>query len=128
MKKYAVLGLLMICVLSASGCCRTVNRIDFVIPAGTESQVIYSEMEVSPRRDHIEVRAGEHMGDTTVWLQQVGIVADGSQQGEYLTGGVTVRLSAQKGQWYKIAFIGHNPTDADLKVSVIVADAEVRVK
>lgn len=125
MKKYLAAMLLLTIPMLLPGCFRTVTRVDFVIPAGTESQVIYSDMEVSPKTDYIEIASGENLGDTSVSLKQVG--DETQNEGEYLTTGVRVRLSAEQGTWYRIGIIGHNPGDQDITVSVMVTNAEVRV-
>lgn len=125
MKKYLGMISLISILFLLSGCMQMVNRVSFVIPAGTESQLIYSDVEVSPKIDHIEITPEENFGDTSVSLKQVGTETESG--GEYLSGGMGVKLGAEKGTWYRIGIIGHNPTDEDITVSVVIAKAEVRV-
>ncbi len=127
MKKHLALGLLFILLLTTAGCGRSVNRVDFVVPAGTASQVIYSDVQVSPNKDHIKVSAGENLGDTAVHMKEAGTQQDVTGEGEYLTGGIEVKIPAEKDTWYQIGIVATNSTDKDITVSVMVADAQVRI-
>lgn len=127
MKKTAALCLLSFVLFATSGCFRTVYRIEFVIPAGTQSEMVYSDMEVTPRKDHIQINAGGECPDTSISLKQVDGPENEETEGQYLTGGISVELSAQNGKWYKVGIVGYNPTSEDITVSVIVSDAEVRI-
>lgn len=127
MKKTAALCLLSFVLFATSGCFRTVYRIEFVIPAGTQSEMVYSDMEVTPRKDHIQINAGGECPDTSISLKQVDGPENEETESQYLTGGISVELSAQNGKWYKVGIVGYNPTSEDITVSVIVSDAEVRI-
>ncbi len=127
MKKTAALCLLSFVLFATSGCFKTVYRIEFVIPAGTQSEMVYSDMEVTPRKDHIQINAGGDCPDTSISLKPVDAEQNGEAAENYLTGGISVELSAQNGKWYKVGILGYNPTDEDITVSVIVSDAEVRI-
>ncbi len=126
MRKLGVLFfLLMVAVIA--GCSKREYEVNIVIPAGTQGEMVYSDMEVSPKGNTVKISTGEGLGDTSVCLKPVDSGEEYEPQGEYLTGGITVELSAEHGKWYRIGIRSYNETDQDITVTVKVRGAELRI-
>lgn len=130
MKKFALLLLTFSLMTAFSGCGGSRDvEIHIVIPAGTTEEFVYSEAEVSPVWNRIEVRTTAQMPDTAVTLQPSSEPRQQTAEGtSYLTHGVRVRLEAEKGEWYRIGVKAHNPGDTDLVFVLTVSDAMVRIE
>ncbi|MDY2938710.1 MAG: M56 family metallopeptidase [Fusicatenibacter sp.] len=103
-------------------------ELSFVIPAGSQESVIYSDTEISPTKNQIIIQTGKNLGDTEVSLLPVKADQESAvEQSAYLTPGLQVKMKAEKGEWFKIGISVQNPADEDLVVSVNVKNVEVRI-
>lgn len=124
MKKLMGFLLTLSLMLAVSGCGGSKDvEIKIVIPAGTTEEFVYSEEEVSPDRDQIEVGTIPGMPDAEVILKPAS-----NPHGTYLTPGFPVRLEAEKGEWYRIGVRAQNPGDTDLVFVITVSHAVVRIE
>lgn len=128
MKKMIGLLLALSLMLALSGCGGKYVQISIVIPAGSTEEYIYSEEEVSPRRDYIAVRAEAGMADTAVILKPVSVQQERAYEAAYLTSGVEVRLDAEKDGWFRIGVKASNPTDIDQVYLLTVSNVNVRIE
>lgn len=126
--------LLAVVICAAVAVCFLTNprqeRFDLriVIPAGSQETVVYADEEISPLGGYFMVSAGQGLGDTEVSLAPVQY----GQKGEYvspidLTPGMSAKLLAEKGEWYRIGVKVQNPTQQDLEVFLTVENVQVRV-
>lgn len=98
------------------------------IPPGKESGFYFSDTEISPRRNHVTLSAGQGLGDTEVLLQPVETKAEREYRPEYLTPGMPVVLEVEKGGWYRVGVNMGNSTEEEIQVLVHVEDVEVRIE
>lgn len=101
-------------------------RIGIVIPAGSQAEFVYANEEISPTKSPIILSAGDHLDDTEVVLTRVP-GSEALSQPQYLTPGMPLRLSAEKGSWYRIGVNVQNPTEQDITVFLDVRNVQVRI-
>ncbi len=99
-----------------------------VVPAGSQEAVVYADEEISPLGNHITVSSGDGLGDTEVSLKTVQVKTETAyDEPAYLTPGMPVRMTAEKGGWFKIGVNIQNDTDEDKIVYLNVENVEVRI-
>ncbi len=99
-----------------------------VVPAGSQKAVVYAGEEISPLGNHITVSSGDGLGDTEVSLKTVQVKTETAyDEPAYLTPGMPVRMTAEKGGWFKIGVNIQNDTDEDKIVYLNVENVEVRI-
>lgn len=99
-----------------------------VVPPGGHEQFVYTEEEISPLGKYITVYCGEGMGDASVILKPMQVRTETAYDQEwYITPGLTVKLEAEKGGWFKVGVRMWNETGEDKIVYVNVEDVEVRI-
>lgn len=102
--------------------------IRIVVPAGSTDEFVYSDEEISPKRNTLKVTAGDNMGDSEVILLAVGAKEDNTNIPHYITPGLTVEMDVEKGGWFQIGVNIQNPTDEDIIVYVNVYDVNLRIE
>ncbi|MBQ8858053.1 MAG: hypothetical protein IJ024_07930 [Lachnospiraceae bacterium] len=128
MRKYITIILSMICMLSLAACGKNdTYEIEIVIPAGSTEEFVYSDEEISPKRDTLTISTGTGIADTEVVLKTVEVKEENAYEPEYLTRGMPVKMDVEKGAWFKIGVAIQNPSDTDMTVSVEVEDVDVRI-
>ena len=99
-----------------------------VVPAGSQEAVVYADEEISPLGNYIIITSGDGLGDTEVSLKTVQIKTETAyDEPVYLTPGMPVRMTAEKGGWFKIGVNMQNDTDEDRIVYLNVENVEVRI-
>lgn len=125
-----------ICVCAAVALCFLTNPrrdtfdVKIVIPANSEQTFYYSDEEMSPYRDRVILSSGEGLGDTEVVLKPMeGITREDAYDDlrAYMTPGLSVKMYAEKGGWFKVGVLVGNPTDKDIVVYVRVKGVTVRI-
>ena len=110
------------------------NIIKITVPAGSTEEIIYqvdfaySDEEISPKGNTIEISSGEGLGDTEVVLKPIEVNEENAYEPTYLTPGMTVEMDVEKDAWFKIGVNVQNPTDTDMVVYVEVKGVEVRIE
>lgn len=99
------------------------------IPAHSQEGFVFSHEEISPVRNSISVSCGKNLQDTAVLLTAAEETSD-TVPGEpvYLTPGMSARIRAEKGNWYRIGVSVQNPTDQEQEVYIKVKPVEVRIE
>ena len=130
MKKLFAFAMTLVLVLSFTACSGGQSDYDIkiVIPAGSQEDFVYSEVEISPLKDTITISSGEGLGDTEVHLIPVQVNEETEYTPTYLTPGMPVKMTVEKGAWYKIGISVQNPTDEDIIEYVNVGDIDVRTE
>lgn len=124
------LGLLLCLVLGLTGCGGGKEfDLSITIPAGSTEAFVYTDEEISPKKNSFTVSAGEGLGDTEVRLQPVEGTGEKAYDEEvYLTLGMPVKMEAEKGGWFRIGVSVQNPTEEDREVFLHVEGVEVRIE
>lgn len=101
--------------------------VKIVVPAGSMRPFHYSDMEISPTRNHIILSSGEGLGDTEVVLKTIEVTEENAYGPTYMTPGLAVKMEAERGAWFRIGVAISNPTDEDITVYVHVENVTVRI-
>lgn len=129
---WVVLGSIAACMVLAV-CLLTNPKRDsytlgIVVPAGSREAVFYTHEEISPLGKYIIVSSGDGLGDTEVSLKPVEVKTETAyDEPVYLTPGMSVKMEAEKGGWFKIGVKMQNDTDKERIVYVNVENVEVRI-
>ena len=102
------------------------TTIKIIVPAGSQSRLVYADKELSPTKNQVIISCGENLGDTEVILRPVEATEETAGKPVYMTPGMSVKLNAEKGVWYRIGVNVQNPTDEAIAVYVNVENVEVR--
>lgn len=104
-------------------------NIKITIPAGSTETYVYSDVEISPKKNKIKIFSGEGLGDTEVILKPIEVNEENvDDRGTYLTHGMPVKMEVEKGAWFRIGVNMQNPTDEDIVVYVKVKDVDLRIE
>ena len=135
MKKFIALFFAVAGIFSLAGCGKNdIYSIKITVPAGTteefvyQEDFIYSDEEISPKRNKITISSGEGLGDTEVVLKPIEVKEENAYEPTYLTPGMPVEMDVEKGAWFKIGIAMQNPTDEDITEYVVVEGVEVRIE
>ncbi len=130
MKKSLVAAALLLMMVLCSGCGGQDHEIAIVVPAGsTGEEMAWSAEEISPRSSSVKLSCGENLGDCGVMLLSTDVKEEQAyDKGTYLTGGISVKLPAEKGGWFRVGVTAHNETDEDKTVYVHVENVDVRIQ
>lgn len=101
--------------------------VKIVVPACSMRPFHYSDMEISPTRNHIILSSGEGLGDTEVVLKTIEVTEENAYEPTYMTPGLAVKMEAERGAWFRIGVAISNPTDEDITVYVHVENVTVRI-
>ena len=128
-----IIAAAIICCIVMAVCFLTnpknnVYSIRITIPAGSQGAFAYSDEEISPLRNKITISSGEGLGDTEVVLLPTEVREENAYDAPtYLTPGMPIKMTAEKGGWFKIGVSVQNPTEKDIDVYVRVEGVEVRI-
>lgn len=103
------------------------HQIRITVPAGSKEAFCYSEEEISPKGNTLSLANGEGLGDTEVILLPVEVQEENAYEPAYLTPGMPVKMSVEKGAWFKVGVNVQNPTAEDKDFYVSVKNVEVRI-
>lgn len=99
-----------------------------VVPAESQEAILYADEEISPLGNYIIVTLGDSLGDTEVSLKPVQERTKTTfDEPVRLTPGMSVKMKAEKGEWFKIGLNMQNNSDEDKVVYVNVENIEVRI-
>lgn len=103
-------------------------ELTFRVPAGSENQLIFSEEEISPQRNHVIFMVGQELGDTEILVQEVEW-KDGNSYVKSIdtTSGVPSKMELERDKWFQVAIHISNETDEEQIVHVSVKNVEVRI-
>ncbi len=130
MKKKVFAALMLLVLLLCTGCGGRDHDVKVVIPAGsTGEEMIWSDEEISPRSGSVKLSAGDGLGDCSVGLLPTeGKTETAYDESVYLTHGISEKLDAEKGAWFRVGVSMGNDTDQDLTVYVHVENVDVRIQ
>ena len=129
MKKLIALILLLVCALGLVSCSRGEKyTIEITIPAGSTEAFVYSDEEISPRKDYIPVSAGAGIPSTQVVLMLAEGYGENTSEPVIVKQRKPVRINAEKGKWYKIGVGILNSSDRDITASVEVENVDIRIE
>ena len=131
-----------IIVLCLVGCGSTgkSQTVEIIIPAGyadayefTDEAIeaiafIYSDEEISPKRNTLTIKAGAGYDSVIVMLKPIDYEEENSYEPIILTHDKPVTIDVEKGAWLKIGVAIQNPSDVPIASSVIVEDVEIRIE
>lgn len=105
-------------------------NIRITIPAGSTEAFIYSDEEISPKGNTITLYAGEGMGDGEIVLKPVEVKEENAYDDPtYITPGMPVKMSVEKGAWFKIGVNNmQNSSGEDIVVYITVSDVDIRIE
>ena len=124
--KLFLLSAVLLIFCTACGMAQPEHDVQITIPAHSTEAFHFSEEQISPVFHTIALSCGKGLGDCGVVLREVDAPVP-SDQGHYLTGGISVKAEAQKGVWYQVGVAVGNDTDEDKVVYVHVKGADVRI-
>lgn len=128
MKKVAAWLLAVACILCLSGCGGEDRyTVEILIPAGSTEAFVYSQEEISPRKNTFTVKAGAGYADTEILLKTVEVREKTAYEPVHLTHAAPVTLRAEKGGWFKIGVAIQNPAEVPIAVSLIVEGVNIRI-
>ena len=99
---------------------QTTFDISITVPAGSQTEFVYSDEIICPIGDTIIIWAGENLGDTTVVLQPVKVKEKTAYEPTYLTHGMPVKIDVEKGAWFKVGISMQNNGTEDIEEYVTV--------
>ena len=103
-------------------------EVKITIPAGSSETVVYSDMEISPKKNKLTISSGDGLGDCEIVLEPVEVREENAyDETIYITKGMPVKMNVEKGAWFKIGINIQNPVDEDIVVYVIVEDVDLRI-
>ena len=126
MKKKLIIAISVVVVIAvAVGIYLHSNRqttfdISITVPAGSQTEFVYSDEIICPIGDTITIWAGENLGDTTVVLQPVKVKEKTAYEPTYLTHGMPVKIDVEKGAWFKVGISMQNNGTEDIEEYVTV--------
>lgn len=132
----------LLCVLCLVGCGDTQKSqtVEIIIPAGymdayefTDEAIeaiafIYSDEEISPKRNTLTIKAGAGYDSIIVMLKPVEYEEENAYEPILLTHDKPIIIDVEKGAWYKIGVAIQNPSDVPIASSIIVEDVEIRIE
>ena len=104
------------------------------VPAGTVDEFvyiedfIYSDEEISPQKNRLELKAINIPDRTEVVLMPIEVKEENAYERTYLDNGQPLLVDVEKGAWFKIGIALQNPTNEDIVVGITVENVKVRIK
>lgn len=127
MKKRLFSGILLAVLLLCTGCSNQGKAVRITIPAGNLGDMVWSDAEISPRGRSITFSCGDGLGDCAVNLLPTQVQVERAYaEARYLTPGLSVKMNAEQGGWFRVGVSAWNETDQDIQVYVFVEDVDVR--
>ena len=124
--KLFLLSAVLLLLCTGCGMAQPEHDIQITIPAHSTGAFYFSEEQISPTFHNVTLSCGKGLGDCAVTLREADAPVQ-SDQGHYLTGGLSVKAEAKQGVWYQVGVAVGNDTDVDKVVYVHVKGAEVRI-
>ena len=124
--KLLLLSALMLIFCAGCGMIQPEHEVQITIPAHSTGEFHFSEEQISPVIHTVTLSCGKGLGDCAVTLREAGTPGQPGQ-GDYLTGGISVKMEAEKGVWYQVGVSALNETDRDKVVYVHVKGADVQI-
>ena len=129
MKRLIAFILTLVCAWGLVGCSMQSDyAIRIVVPAGSQGEFVYSEEEISPRKNRLELKSIDMSEDAVFVLKPV----EGTQENVYectnFPKGEPMLIAVEKGAWYKIGIAMENPTEEDIVVVFHVVNAKKRTE
>lgn len=129
MKKLIVLFLAMICTMGLIGCsAKADHNIRIVVPAGSQGEFIYSEEEISPRKNQLTVKSIDVSEDAEFVLKSIEATQENAFACTDFPKGEPMIIDVEKGAWYKIGIAMENSIDEDIIVVFNVENVKVRIE
>ena len=130
MKKLMVLIFALVCIMSLAGCSVKGKSysIEIIIPAGSTEAFVYSDEEISPQKNYLEISAGAGIDSTQVILKSVEVREKTAYEPVIVEQRKPVKMDVEKGAWLKIGIGIMNPSDNDITASIIVENVEIRIE
>lgn len=118
----AILGIIFILTRGKS------YKIKITIPAGSNEEFVYSNEEISSKKNKITITSGEGLGDSEIILKPIEIKEENTYKPTYITRGMPVKIDVEQGAWFKIGVNIQNSTDEDKVVYLTITDVELRIE
>lgn len=127
MKRLIAWGFILLCMLGLVGCGGSgeSHTIEFTIPAGCTDAFVFSDVEIFPQKNTLKISAGAGIASTEILLKKVDETNGAPVTLEQRE---PIKVSVEKGMWYKIGVAGQNPNAAPMAVEVKVEHADVRIR
>ena len=136
-----VVVFLLICVLVFSGCGSNQKNhtVEIIIPARytdaftfedeaiAPNAFIYSEEEVSPKRNKLIIKAAAGYDSAIVMLKPIEASEENTYEPILLTHEQSITIDVEKGAWFKVGIAIQNPADIPIATSVTLENVEVRL-
>lgn len=103
-------------------------KIEITIPAGSSETFVYSDVEISPKKNKITIISGEGLGDSEIVLKPIEVKEENIYEPTYITRGMPVKMDVEKGAWFKVGVNIQNSTDEDIIVCLTITDVELRIE
>ena len=138
-KTFKVVGAIMLLVLAVvlawffwgQGETYTIH---VIVPAGTMDEFvyiedfIYSDEEISPQKNRLELKAINIPDRTEVVLKPIEVTEENAYERTFLDNGQPLLIDVEKGAWFKIGIALQNPSDEDIVVGITVENVKVRLE
>lgn len=130
MKKKIALLLVLVLIMGLVGCDNKGNSytIEIIIPAGSTEAFVYSDEEISPKKDTLIISAGAGISTTEVILKTVQVKEKTAYEPATLKQNEPVKMKVEKGAWFKIGVAIQNPADKNIAVEVEVENVDIRIE
>ncbi len=129
MKKRILSGILLAVLLLCTGCARQERAVRITIPAGSRGDMVWSDQEISPRGRSVTFSCGEGLGDCAVNLLPTEVQEETAyDEPQYLTPGLSVKMDAEQGGWFRVGVSVYNESGTAKHVYVQVDNVDVRMR
>ena len=129
MKKLIAFVLALLCVCGLVGCSMQSDyAIKIVVPAGSKGEFVYSDEEISPRKNRLEIKSIDMAEDAEFVLKPADTTQENAYECTNFPKGEPMLIEAEKGAWYKIGIAMKNPADEDTVVVFHVKNVKVRIE
>lgn len=115
-------------VLLTTGCQSTSTEINITVPAGNTNEFIYTDQEISPKRDKFKMSIKEGASEAGAVLKTVQVKEKTEYEPFYLQRNIPTEVTAEKGGWFKIGIALNNSTDKDITVTLKLDGVNVRIE
>ena len=138
-KTFKVIAAIMLLVLAVVFACFFLGHgetytIHITVPAGTMDEFvyiedfIYSDEEISPQKNRLELKAINIPDRTEVVLKPIEVTEENAYERTFLDNGQPLLIDVEKGAWFKIGIALQNPSDEDIVVGITVENGKVRIE
>ena len=129
MKRLIAFILTLVCAWGLVGCSMQSDyAIRIVVPAGSQGEFVYSDEEMSPRKNQLDIKSIDMPKDAEFVLKPIDATQENTYECTNFPKGEPMLIEVEKGAWYKIGIAMENPTDEDIVVVFHVVNAKVRTE